>query len=137
MSFLDNTGLQYFWSKIRGIIGSGTLNTTNKTIIPAINELNSSLTDLIQIKAYSASYTIAANAYMMLSANDFDISTPSGYTAFALVFFTSGNNSVMLRMVTAAAAGTSNAVVLRNFGNSEQTAVAQIRIAYIKSSFVK
>ena len=48
MSFLDNTGLQYFWSKIRGIIGSGTLNTTNKTISPAINELNSGLTTVTQ-----------------------------------------------------------------------------------------
>ena len=46
MSFLDNTGLQYFWGKIRGIIGSGTLNTTNKTIIPATNELNNGLTNM-------------------------------------------------------------------------------------------
>ncbi len=46
MSFLDKTGLQHLWGKIKAKIGTGTLNTTNKTIIPAINELNNGLTAL-------------------------------------------------------------------------------------------
>lgn len=58
MSFLDNSGLQYLWSKIRGIIGSGTLNTTNKTIIPAINELNNGLAS---IRAFNNPKVIRAN----------------------------------------------------------------------------
>lgn len=57
MSYLDKTGLQHLWGKIRGIIGTGSLNTTNKTIIPAINELNNGLS------------TVESNLSFMISGN--------------------------------------------------------------------
>ena len=57
MSYLDKTGLQYLWGKIRGIIGRGSLNTTNKTIIPAINELNNGKANTSTLAAVESSST--------------------------------------------------------------------------------
>ena len=78
MSFLDKTGLQHLWGKIRGIIGTGSLNTTNKTIIPAINELNNGL----KIVKYEGTHSISSNGNIVI---DISSSIPSGKSLIAVL----------------------------------------------------
>lgn len=111
------------------------LVTTAKTdTVSAINEVATDLRggNLFKLVQYSASYTISANGSLSLTANDLDMSTPSGYTPIAVVVIGSGNSNVAIRYVNATATGTSNALGFRSVSTASLTASATLQILYVK-----
>jgi hypothetical protein len=126
------------WSKV----GRQTLDTEAQVISNAVNELasaiselNSSLTDLIVLRTFSCDYTVNANSYTRLTATDFEMDTPTGYTILAMYSFTSGNNNVFLSQFVPRDAGTDSVLIVRNISSSNVSAKAYIRLVYIKSDF--
>ena len=84
------------------------------------------------VVSYSASYTASANGGVNLTANDFSISTPTGYTPIAVVQFGSGNGNVNVRYMNAQASGTNNAMGLRSVNSSSVSASASMAILYMR-----
>lgn len=83
---------------------------------------------LLTAVTYTASYSIAANNALILTATDFGISTPDGYTPACLINATSGNNNVMIRGF----AISGSVLMMRNITGSAITGTATIRILYVK-----
>ena len=112
-----------------------TLNTSNKTLPGAINELNSNLTDAVQIINYTAEYTLAAGASTLLSTTNFGITAVSGYTPIGPARFNSGSADVAVRSVFG---DTVNGGVfgLRNVSSSSVTATATLRLIFVRNAFL-
>ena len=97
-------------------------------------KLTSKVTDAFMIKPYRKSYTIASNSALILTADDFGVSTPSGYTPVGVVQFTSGNGDVYVRGLNIAATGQDGMLYLKNTKNSEITVTAYMQILYVKEA---
>lgn len=124
-------------------IGNTAMGTTATTITGAIKEhetdistLNGKTTTAFKILPYNKAYTINANSALTLSANDFDVSAPTGYTPVGIVQFTSGNGDVYVRAVNAAATGTSGMLYLKNISSSSISVTAYMQILYVKTSLM-
>ena len=97
-----------------------------------ISALNSSLK--IKIKSYSAgSRTVAANAALGLSANDFSASAPTGYMPVAVVGYSSGIANCACYSVNANATGTQRMMSIINLAASSVTIEPSIVVLYAKS----
>lgn len=92
--------------------------------------------DLFQTKTYTASYTVGGYASGAITASDFDISTPSGYSAIAIVDFATQSTNVDVRGVYARATGNNTLLAIRNVSSNSVTGTAYITILYAKSLFI-
>ena len=84
----------------------------------------------------SASKSIGAGGVIGLSANDMNISTPTGYTPIGIVSFYANNNDIFFRSVAAQATGTSTFAVVHNVGAAANVIFNAI-ILYAKTAYVK
>lgn len=139
-SLIGTSSFQNVANTLSGAIGNTALTTTATTLSGAIAEhetdistLNGKTTDALLIKQYNKQYTIAANSALNLMADDFGVSTPSGYTPIGAIQFTSGNGDIYVRAINAAATGQNGMLYLKNTRNSEITVTAYMQILYAKS----
>ena len=130
-------------STLSGAIGNTALTTTAQTLSGAIVEhesdisaLNSKLTTTLKNVQYSKAYTLGSGASLNLTADDFNVSTPSGYTAVGLAYYSSGNAYVYVRGVNALAYGTTNMMYMRNTHTQEISATAYMTVLYAKTGIV-
>ncbi len=93
-------------------------------------------TDLVKTKTYTTTYTVGANTSISLTANDFNVSTPSGYIPIGISNFSSQNVNVVIRGVYGQSTGTSVLMSIRNISSSSVTATAYITILYAKLLFI-
>ena len=97
--------------------------------------LYNTLSGLIIIRNYSATYSIAANGTVHLSANDLQITWPSGYIPLSVYELTSGYQDVLVRNIILSSTGTDHVLTLRNISNvAVNNATLYLTVKYIKSS---
>ena len=133
-----NTTLQSLVGAISPAASNVTFNNTGtglsaSNVQSAIAEICS---DLFQTKTYTTSYTVGGNASGSITANDFNVVTPSGYSVIAIVDFATQSTSVDVRGVYARATGNNTMMGLRNLSSTSVTATAYITILYAKSLFI-
>ena len=88
-----------------------------------------------QVKEYSCTYSCAANSTCNLTASNFNVSTPTGYTPFAVVKFDTATTSVCVCEMDATATGSEYMMRLRNPTSSNITnSTATIKIAYVQTN---
>lgn len=145
-----------------GVIGTDALTTTAQTLTSAVNELDSEvgdnttdigdltslntsiktslvaaindmLTDFFKIVSYTASYTVAASSSGSLTADDFSVTTPTGYKPIAITQAGTGNGNVCLRYLNAEATGSSNIIGYRNISSSSISNTASVHILYTRT----
>lgn len=117
--FVNRSIINENWDKIDAAFGNIDVDGMFKTIL------------------YTASnITVNANNIANVDASDFGISDVAGYTPIAPVFFYSGSYDVAIIWLSATATDERTTMSLRNVSNTAKTCSPQIRIAYVKSSFV-
>ena len=98
--------------------------------------LNTKTTTAFKIIEYSYTYSLAVGGAITISASDFGVSTPSGYTPLCMARVTSGHNAVCIRAFYGDIASGA-ALILRHVGNLDiDSSTATIRIVYVKTSFI-
>ena len=107
--------------------------TDNGTLI---NALQAKTTAALKIISYSANYTVNGSQGKNLNANDFGMSTPSGYRPVAITRFSSGNANVYVRGVTITATGTDGVLYMNNTTSSSVSATAYIQILYAQTGLM-
>lgn len=96
--------------------------------------LNDVFNQLIVMKSYSKQYTIPANGVAGITAAEFDVSTPAGYTPIGFRRVHPGNNVVVLSILNAWATGAAGMVVMQNVSATPLTTTCNVDIIYVKSS---
>lgn len=86
----------------------------------------------MEIKTYTCSYSVGSGQYAALSANNFGVSTPSGYTPIGIQRIAAGNGNMLIRAYNAKATGDSAVINLYNNSSSTVSATATIDIVYVK-----
>ena len=86
-----------------------------------------------QIKQYQTSYTVAANAGKALTGTNFGVSTPSGYTPVAIVYFNTSDSNVYAFYLDVRATGGSTLAYIRNTANATVTNTMAIAILYLQN----
>lgn len=81
---------------------------------------------------YTYSYTVSANSGVNITANDFGVSIPTGYSAVAITKMGTGNSNTVPRYVDATATGTSTVMGIANLSSSSVTATARIMVLYMR-----
>lgn len=84
------------------------------------------------IKTYTCNYSVNSGQYAALSANGFDVSTPSGYTPIGIQRIAAGNGNMLIRAYNAKATGDSAVINLYNNSSSTVSATATIDIVYVR-----
>jgi len=96
--------------------------------------------ELVTRRAFTYSYTVAAGESISISANNFGLSTPEGYTLLGLRSFDSGSLSgILIPYYVSFATGTQAVMKIRNISASNTgtaSATATVIFEYIKSQFV-
>lgn len=82
---------------------------------------------------YTAEYTVAATTGVNISADDFGMSTPSGYSVVAILKMGTGNSNTVPRYIDGSATGTSTAMGIRNLSSSSVTATARMTVLYLRA----
>lgn len=141
MLITDNTG-QDIVDGLTALINAVKPNASNipydsnLSVKGKIDDINNNLNNLFQTKTYSVSYTAGGNASVTITADDFNASTPSGYTPIGVVEFASQSVNVTVRGIYSKATGSSTMMTLRNVTSTSSTATAYITILYAKSLFI-
>ncbi len=86
-----------------------------------------------QIKNYDVQYTVGANTFKDITANDFGVSTPSGYTPVAITMFNPGNDKCWAAAMKADATGTTPMMTVHNPTNGSFTNHAYIAVLYLQT----
>ena len=101
-----------------------------------ISALNNSLK--LKIKSYSAgSYSIPANSAHGFSADDFSVSTPTGYTPVALIYYSTGLANCLVYSINARASGDGRMMSVMNVAGSASTVTPGITVLYAKSDILE
>ena len=140
----------------KGIIGDSAMNTTATTVTGAIAEhtsdiasieydisdiqgaistLNTKTASVFLLRDYSYTYSISGTS-VNISAQDFNVSTPSGYTPVALTKIATGNANIVVRSYNAAATGASYMLNLWADNISANNLTTQITILYVKTTLI-
>ena len=144
-TLMTNTTGQAINTTLQSLVGAISPSASNVTFDNTGTGLSASnvqaaiaevCSDLIQTKTYTASYTVGGNASASITADDFGVTTPVGYTPIGISDFASQNVNVPVRGIYGRATGTSTMMALRNIVSTSVTATAYITILYIKSLFV-
>ena len=89
--------------------------------------------DIFKTVGYTYSYTVAANAAISITANDFGMSTPSGYSVVAVRTWDASNSTMNVYRIIPNATGSGNVISMRNTTNSQQTGTFSIVVLYVKT----
>lgn len=98
--------------------------------------LNDKIDSLFIVKSYSFAYTITGNANLGIKANEFGVSTPTGYTPIAVSVFNSGNSYVVVASINIGATGSSTMMTVHNTSASTLTPSATLNILYVRTSSI-
>lgn len=138
----DDTQVYLGPNKIEDFIKNtikGSKSTVDDLIRDVIkSSISTVLNGLFVYKYYTKAIdSIANNATLSLTGDDFGVSTPSGYTPFAIKRFTSGSVHLYAALVRSDGTGTSTLMNIKNVSGSTQTdKTAGIGILYIKTGIV-
>lgn len=89
--------------------------------------------DALKVVPYSKSYSLAASSGIVLTANDFGATTPTGYTPIGCAQFSSGETRAYVRGMNVTATGTTGMLYMQNTSASAINATAYIQILYAKT----
>ena len=140
----------------KGIIGDTSMNTTATTVTGAIAEHSSTLathgtdiddlqedmSDVIAMQTamflkrdYTCTYS-SGGSTVNLSAQDFNVTTPSGYTPIALTKIATGNANIVVRSYNAAATGASYIVNFWSDNIAANNLTASITVLYVRTGLI-
>lgn len=105
------------------------------TVTGAISSLNSSLTDTFVTKNYTASANIS-DSKRYISASEFNVSVPSGYTPVAITAYSQDKNTLSVRALSAIASGGQGMMWFSNTTATAITVNASITILYVKTGLL-
>lgn len=89
-------------------------------------------------KMYKANYTVQPHAFTTLTGSDFGMENIPGYLQLATLSYYTGNASeAMSVQAIGFATGSDTVVVIYNPLDTVQTGTFQIRIAFVKSNYLK
>lgn len=91
------------------------------------------LSEIMKVSTYTCTYMVGGGLQAALTANDFQASTPSGYTPIAIQRIAAGNANMLIRAYNAKATGTSAIINLYNNSSVNVTATATVDIVYVKT----
>ena len=113
-------------------------SSTTETVAQAIEGINGLFDDLLKVVYFSNSESILipANGAINVTAQQMNISTPTGYVPIAIGSVYSSSNSVIFRSFSAYVTGTSSFGVARNVSNEAINAIFNCSILFAKSSIV-
>lgn len=114
-------------------IGTDTLDTDAQDLSGAVNELNSSLNNLIKTREIEHPYNITANGYLFWnphSDSDFDM---TGYTPVGIVAFTTGRHDITCSICTIA--DSNFAMAIHNWTNTAYNLTFKYTVLYVKNGF--
>ena len=115
---------------IKNTIGTGTLDTEAQALIPAVNELNASLVNLIKFKNLSHNYTVAGNGFVNWNPTGDTGYTETGYTPVGIVGYQSNNTSVV--PINLMATDSAWGCAIRNVSSSSVTNIFVYTMMYVK-----
>lgn len=126
------------------MISQQTLNAAQKSQVrnnldvPAksdVTTISNLLKNLFKYVEYSfVISSLAGNTTTTITANQFGMSTPSGYKPLSVKYITTGSVNFHLSYFNPSATGTSNAMGIRNDSSNAQTGkTAKIGIVYVKT----
>ena len=81
---------------------------------------------------YTYNYSVSANSGVNITADDFGVSIPTGYSAVAIAKMGTGNSNTVPRYVDATATGTSVVMGIANLSSSSVSATARITVLYMR-----
>ena len=84
----------------------------------------------------SYEYTVNANAGTNITASDFNITTPAGYTPVAFSRVVTGSDDVIIRNMSPMKTGSTTMLGLYNTSGSAVTATAIVNVMYVKTGAV-
>lgn len=89
-------------------------------------------------KTVTKSYTVspASGGSSNITANNFGISTPSGYTPIAMAAVQSSNSHVVIRYFNAMAVGSNTMVAVRNVSTAAASSTITVTVLYAKTERV-
>ena len=127
---VSNTGNTLSWGSAIKIAQVGSTNITAK--LPS----NPNTWRGAQVKTYSKGFGLAGNGTITFSANDFNMSTPTGYFPAAIVRIAPGDSWITIDRFNAAATGTTEVLKLRGMKSSSTVEIgltAYIAVLYLQS----
>lgn len=101
-----------------------------------IKDLENQLNSLFKIVSYNINYTVAGNATKNVTAEEFGISTPNGYTPIAILRFSTGSAQVYVRGIIPFGTGAQEIFFMTNTSSSQINTTAYIDILYTKTDFI-
>lgn len=119
------------WTIRATLAASGaTVNNIYRTVMPSTS------LPLIKKVMYTHKYSsLAAGANLNITANDFGISVPSGYSQIGISGMYTGNSNVVVRSAVYAT-GTNTVMSIRNVSSSAASGTAGLGYIYIRSEAV-
>lgn len=95
-----------------------------------------SYNDLFMKKSYSYVYSVSSGGTLQIKADDFNISTPSGYIPICVSRVTSGSSHVAITNLYVLATGTGTIMTIREVSGTDASDItARLEIVYVKSGF--
>ena len=82
---------------------------------------------------YSYTYSLAGNAYLSISANNFGKTSPENYTPVAINVASTGNGNVLMYLMSANSIETASVLDLYNRATSTVNATAVIWVLYMRT----
>lgn len=110
-------------------------STSVASKIGEVQDLLGGLLKLVQFPN-SESISVPANGAVNITANQMNISIPTGYTPVAICTLYCSSNNIFMRSFSAQASGTSSFGVARNVSNTAENAIFNVLILYAKSSIL-
>ena len=101
-----------------------------------LSQLLENLTDLVVFKTYTATITIPANGYTIVTGAMMKTVTPEGYTPFTVVEWRATSHWVSFSHINASATGSDRAMVIHNL-STERSVNLTFKVAYMKTLFCK
>ncbi len=117
-------------------IGTDTLDTDAQDLSGAVNELNTSLTNMIKKVSYrKESVSVPAHDKVNVTGDDFGITIPSGYTPLGIVEVNTNNGNLgVTRFLFNTGSGL--VTVIYNYASGAITSNIDVTVLYMKSDFV-
>lgn len=86
-----------------------------------------------QVKTWDTTYTVNANTFHDITANDFGATAPAGYSAVAVSMFNPGNDKCWVSAIKVDATGTTPMMTVHNPTGNNLTNHAYISILYLQN----
>ena len=99
-------------------------------------ELTNDLSAALIARTYTYAYSVSANSAINLSANNFGVTTPTGYLPVAIRTAQSGVLNCVIRSFNVSATGTNTIMSLYNNGSSTASGTATLSILFAKGAIM-